>query len=252
MIGAIRPVTFGGGDVELLATFDSSYNSGEFSIVTPAQTKHFIIKMWGGGGGGGGSGLAIGPRYFAAVGGGGAAFVEHKLQPAGLRPGDVLFFTVGARGIAGSLNASGNAGGDTTVDRLVRDLNGINEQVIKTFSGVNAGGGAGGTRLNTALGAFALGGVARGGNIQNINGNQGNSSSGLGTIGGDGGDPPFSTSGFFVQSGDGSGVNPSGFFFADGLNFGGGGGGAHGDISSSLPTHGGRGGVGRVQVEAYG
>ena len=193
MIGAIRPVTFGGGDVELLATFDSAYNTGEFSITTPEQTKHFIIKMWGGGGGGGGSGLALiggsTPRYFAATGGGGAAYVETKIQPAGLRPGDVLFFTVGAGGDGGILNSNGFAGGDTTIDRLIRDLDGLNEQVIETFSGINAGGGDRGIRLNSSLGAFASGGVARGGNIRNVNGNQGNSSSGLGSVGGDGGDP---------------------------------------------------------------
>ena len=252
MIGAIRPVTFGGGDVELLATFISDFARAEFSIVTPAQTKHFIFKMWGGGGGGGGCGLAIGPRYFAAVGGGGGAYVETKIQPAGLRPGDVLFFTVGSGGLAGSLNASGNAGEDTTVDRLVRDLNGVNEQVIKTFSGVSAGGGAGGLRLNSLFGAFALGGVASGGNIQNINGNVGDTPSGLGSIGGDGGAAGVTESGFFIQQGDGSGVNPANTFFADGVNFGGGGGGGHGDISSSLPTRGGNGGVGRVVVEAYG
>ena len=84
----------------------------------------------------------------------------------------------------------------------------------------------GGSRLNSSLGAFASGGVARGGNIRNVNGNQGNSSSGLGSVGGDGGDPPISNTGFVLSAGDGSGSNGS-LAASDGNSFGGGGGGLH-------------------------
>lgn len=104
--------------------------SGTFTVPT-GVTKVFVTMCGGGGGGGGGDGES----WSGAGGGGGGSYINKQLT---VTPGNAYTVTVGAGGTAGARNASGGAGGSTSIGALL-----------------TATGGGGGTSGNTPTGGSA-------------------------------------------------------------------------------------------------
>ena len=269
MIGAIRPVTFGGGDVELLASFASGQSApaGSFSITVPEQTKYFIIRLWGAGGGGAGSAIVTNSDgdldFNPASGGGGGQHVETKLVPADVQSGDLLNFTIGDGGFGGGLNGNGQNGENTSIDSITRVINGVTT-VIEEYGSLTAKGGNGSPVNRGAFPLAAIGGgrsIGDGwGTINNAPGNNGSvpDSYPTGNIGGQGGTAgqtdiigPFAQLGL-AGAGAGSAFGFSTIPAQDGVFPGGAGGGGHGSTVFSLDPSGGDGQRGYIEVEAYG
>ncbi len=269
MIGAIRPVTFGGGDVELLASFASGQSApaGSFSITVPAQTKYFIIRLWGAGGGGAGSAIVTNTDgdidFNPASGAGGGQHVETKLVPGNLQPGDLLNFTIGDGGFGGGLNGNGGDGDNTSIDSITRVINGVTT-VIEEYGSLSAKGGQGSSKNSGDFPLAAIGGgrsLGHGwGTINNVPGNNGSipDSYSTGDIGGAGGTAgQTDIIGPFGQlpnagAGGGSVFGLSRVPAQDGTFPGGAGGGGHGSTVFALDPSGGHGQRGYIEVEAYG
>jgi len=271
MIGAIRPVTFGGGDVELLASFASGQSApaGSFSITVPSQTKYFIIRLWGAGGGGAGGAIVTNSDgdldFNPASGAGGGQHVETKLVPADIQPGDLLNFTIGDGGFGGGLDGNGEDGDNTSIDSITRVINGVTT-VIEEYGSLTAKGGNGSPVNSGAFPLIGLGGgrsVGHGwGTINNVPGNNGSSpdSYSTGDIGGAGGTAgqtdiigPFAQlANFGVGGGSLFGFGGTRISAQDGAFPGGAGGGGHGSTVFPVDPSGGDGQRGYVEVEAYG
>ena len=180
---------------------------GNYTFTVPCDVTSVTVQAWGGGGGGYGD---DDNNNVTGRGGGGGAYTSATLVVTG---GQVINFTVGAGGTAGS--PTGGNGGSTT------------------FLTLSAGGGVGGN-----VGAGGTGGIATGGTT-NLNGGNSNStgSSTTGATGGAGAGPGGGAGG----AGGGDGTNGSA-----GATIGGGG-GSSGDRSGG-DENGGAGARGEIRI----
>lgn len=238
------PVSLVGGEVtqnnEVAVVYDAG--AGAFHILNPAPlpikvttyasgtgthtpsngTRQMRVRLRGGGGGGGGV-AATGAGENAVAGAGGeGGYVEHFYTTVS----GTYSYGVGAGGsAAGTGNASGGTGGNTTFGAL-------------TASG-GGGGGGGATGSTSAAQAGAGGGAASGGNLLNLPGQSGHM--GIRNIGG-------SASGNGGGTTGGTGVSTNGVGNA-GTN----GGGASGSVNSASQSGraGAAGGAGWIVVEEF-
>lgn len=181
--------------------------TGSGTWTVPCDVTSITVQAWGGGGGGYGDDLN---DDITGRGGGGGGYTTAVLAVTG---GQVINFTVGAGGTAGS--PIGGNGGNTT------------------FLTLTAGGGTGGN-----VGAGGTGGVASGGTT-NTNGGSSTStgSTTTGAAGGNGAGPGGGTGG----NGGGNGANGT-----NGSTIGGGG-GSSGDRSGGA-ENGGAGARGQIRI----
>ena len=141
-----------------LPTYQIFNTAASGMYTTPIGCTRILVEGGGAGGGSGGTPGANGTTGSKASAGGGAgAYFKHQINS----PLATYLYTVGAGGTAGPAGSSspGGNGGDTTFDTLT------------------AGGGKGGQGVDftnqSRLSRGGQGGVATGGNILNVNGDDG-------------------------------------------------------------------------------
>ncbi len=88
--------------------------SGAFSWTVPCGVTTITVNAWGGGGGGGGDGTSAGS--IGGAGGSSGGFVTNVFS---VTFNQVLTFTVGAGGTAGSNTTAGGTGGNTTFSTMI-------------------------------------------------------------------------------------------------------------------------------------
>ena len=191
-------------------------DAGTFSTVFPACVTYVCIEVWGAGGGGGG----ICTANNGAAGGGGGGYGQGCFTVTSGTPYTV---TVG-RGGAGNSNASGSAGGTSSVGVLISATGGGGGGSPVTTCGGSGTAGAGGT-CGAAINATGTAGTTGG------NGNPG----GAGGAAGNGG-----AGGATQNTPDAAGN--------DGISPGGGGGGGRGLTPGGVSRAGGTGGTGKVII----
>lgn len=247
----------------------TTYTSGSGSWTIPSTGSVVCVKLWGGGGAGGrnSSGYSIG-------GGGGGGYTERWYQKSSLgSSGSTISYSVAAGGSGRSTTGTGAPGGNSTF--------GSGANLVTAY-----GGGGGGSNGYGGTGGGALGAGVSGDTSDNIQGRQGGTAGGGGSLriinnsynvysrtlfigpwgGGAGGQVDLATGGSPSYSGQnaflggGGGGNASGNA-AGGTSVCGGAGGAGvnngSGVSGSAPAGGGggsgggtsgSGGAGRIEV----
>ena len=228
-------------DIEALETEDQGWRqqviftaNGFFTKATYPWLKRIRIRMVGGGGGGGGCATTSAAQAAAGAGGGGGAYVESKVEVAGLAASETV--TIGAGGAGGA--AGDNAGAAGTITTMTP---------VGTQADAGAGGAGGADSANSAK----LGGSG---------GSFGGSTGDIKIVGGRG-DNGRTYESAVTQEGRGGAsllANPTGML-ADttgqpgvvGQNYGGGGTGAYNGPSAGGARAGGGGGGGIIIIDLY-
>lgn len=204
---------------------DKFTNSGTWT--KPTGARSVWVRIVGGGGGGGGAVGGVSPNI-ANGGSGGAGGYAESWYDANDLPASVAI-TIGAAGSA-TVGGAGGTGGTTSFGALM------------TANG-GAGGGVGSSTTGDQTASQGAGGTATGGNLLNIQGENGMIGSVMGgkqTFWQRGGSSPLGSGGSAAQSGAGNGDPASGF--------GAGGGNANANTTSRA---GGAGSKGTVIVTTY-
>ena len=133
-----------------------SPNSSQTSWIVPTGITSVDLVLIGGGGGGGGNDRLAGADGYPG---------DQYAGPLSVTPGDVLRFSVGARGRRGMPNtgAGGGLGGPTQTIGTGAGGNGGSAGPVGVSGGGGGGGGATSLRLNNTLIAVAAGGGGGGG-----------------------------------------------------------------------------------------
>ncbi|MCX6755206.1 MAG: hypothetical protein NT068_01525 [Candidatus Nomurabacteria bacterium] len=164
---------------------NSTAGNGAYTV--PPLVHSINIQAYGAGGGGGsGSGSYWNGVYNGAVtagssGAGGGSGAEVNVSNVAVNPGDIIYFTVGAKGLGKTGGTSSTSSGSVT-SGLTGDDGGDTTVTVGGFAYV-AGGGNGGTGGHSN-GAIALGGI--GGTITgpgSVGNSGGNGGAGYGAAG---------------------------------------------------------------------
>lgn len=189
--------------------------------------------------GGGGGGARVGAASGGAGGGGGGALARGSFS--GLKPGQVIYFSIGSGGTgASTASTNGGNGSDTWVNISTNSAPG------SSSAGVLAKGGSGGS------GATGGAGGAAGSSFGNTNTSSGGAGGAGGTSNGSGGGGGGSAGKWDGSSGYGTGGDGGNGFNVAGDGGGGGGGGVNGGGGSSFSINGGVGGLSYNSVNALG
>lgn len=206
------------------------FTSGSGSFKLPVDfdpTQPVTVLCLGSGGGG--------ARRFAAsgggAGGGGGSLARGTFS--GLKPADLIYYSVGIGGAGGASNGANGTSGQSTWVNIVS-----NAVPSNSSQGVLAVGGGGGTGATSGAGGLASSSIGGLGTASGGNGGTGPSGNGSGGAGGGSSGNWNGASSYTTGNNGGDGGSVSG-----GDRGGGGGGGVNGAGSTTFSITGGTGGL---------